>query len=108
MADELPDKILFGIADGKTRAMVRLPDNTYADRVAPAVGGGLVTDSTGQVMFDIGSLPCKIGYDTDGNQNVITFGPDPKGRFVRQTSTWQSGRLVAESAWVMVAGMDAP
>lgn len=108
MADDTPDKLSFGIGQGYTRNMVRLADGSYAERTAPAAGAGLVTDSTGQVMFDLSSLPSKFTYDADGNQTSATYGPDMAGRFVRQTSTWQNNLLVGESAWVMVSGMDAP
>lgn len=109
MADEFPDKITFGIGDGKARALVRLSDNTYADRTAPAAGAGLITESTGQIMFDLGSLPCKPKYDSDGNQISITYGPDQKGRFVRQTSTWAAGNVwMGDSGWTLVSGLDAP
>lgn len=108
MAD-LPDKITFGIGAGASRSLVRLTDNTYADRTFPAAGAGLVTDSTGQVMFDLGSLPCKPAYDSSGNQVTITYGPDQSGRFIRQTSTWATGNVwMGDSAWVLVSGLDAP
>lgn len=109
MADESPDKISFGIGAGRTRNLVLLADGSYADRTAPAAGAGLITEVTGQVMFDLGSLPCKPTYDADGNQTSITYGPDRKGRFVRQVSTWASGnRWMGDSAWNMVSGLDAP
>lgn len=100
--DNLPDKIIFGIGDGRKRSMARLPDGTYADRVAVAAGAGLVTDSTGEHTFDLGSLPSKFTYDADGNQTTVTYGPDPSGLYVRQTSTWENGLLMAESAWELV------
>lgn len=100
--NDSPDKILIGIANGRTRSMSRLPDGSYADRVAVAAGAGLVTDSTGEHTFDLGSLPSKFTYDTDGNQLTVTYGPDPSGLYVRQTSTWQNGLLMAESAWILV------
>lgn len=103
MADEnSPDKILIGISSGRVRSMARLPDGSYADRVAVAAGAGLVTDSTGEHTFDLGSLPSKFSYDTDGNQTSVTYGPDPSGLYVRQTSTWEGGLLMAESAWELV------
>lgn len=103
-----PEKIYFGIGEGHARAMIRLPDNTYADRVAPSASGGLVTEVTGQVTFDLNSLPCKRVRDEDGNVVQITCGPDSLGRYVRQTYTWQDGNAMTDSAWFMVAGMDAP
>lgn len=107
MAD-LPDKIYFGVGSGATRAMVLLPDSTYADRIALSAGGGLVTEVTGQVTFDVNSLPAKRVLDADGNVIQITCGPDSKGRFVRQTYVWVDGNQVSDSAWFMVSGMDAP
>lgn len=107
MAD-LPEKIFFGIGSGATRAMMKLPDDTYADRVAPSASGGLVTEVTGQVTFDINSLPCKRVYGPTGNIIQLTCGPDAAGRFVRQTYTWDGDNQVGDSAWFMVSGMDAP
>lgn len=100
--DNSPDKILFGIGQGHTRSMARLPDGSYADRVAVAAGAGLVTDSTGEHTFDLGSLPSTFTYDADGNQKTVTYGPDPSGLYVRQTSVWENGLLMSESAWVLV------
>lgn len=109
MADKpLPDKIKFGIGANSTRAMVKLADDTYADRFAPAYGSGLVTDSTGSATFDLGSMPSRFTYDSQGNQLSATYGPDSAGRFVRQTSTWSNGLLMGESAWILVDGLDAP
>lgn len=103
MADEnLPDKIIFGIGSGRTRSMARLPDGSYADRVAVAAGAGLVTDSTGEHTFDLGSLPSKFTYDADGNQTSVTYGPDMSGLYVRQTSKWENNLLMSESAWELV------
>lgn len=102
MPDDSPDKILIGISNGRARSMARLADGTYADRVAVAAGAGLVTDSTGEHTFDLGSLASKFTYDTDGNQTSVTYGPDPSGLYVRQTSTWENNLLMAESAWVLV------
>lgn len=108
MADDTPDKIYFAIGSNYARSMVRLADGTYADRTAPAFGGGLVTEVTGQVTFDVNSLPAKRVLDADGNMVQITCGPDSKGRFVRQTYTWLDGNQVSDSAWFMVDGADAP
>lgn len=108
MADGIPDKIVFGIGNSRTRAMVKLADGSYADRVAVAAGAGLVTDETGEYTFDLGSMASQFRYDPEGNQTVVTYGPDPAGRFVRQVSSWQNGLLMGESAWFLVAGMDAP
>lgn len=101
MAEEAPDKIIFGIGQGKTRAMVRLADGSYADRIAISAGAGLVTDSTGQATFDLSSLASRFKYDTDNNQIQATYGPDPMGRYVTQNSTWENNLLVAESAWIL-------
>lgn len=102
MADN-PDKITFGIGDGKTRSMVRLADGSYADRVAVAAGAGLVTDATGQYTFDLGSLASRPEYDSAGNQVKLTYGPDPMGRYVQQTSTWAANNLwMGDSAWRVV------
>jgi hypothetical protein len=108
MADETPDKIQFGIGSGRTRAMLRQPDGSYADRVAIAAGAGLVTDQTGEHTFDLGSLACRFRYDGNGNQTMVTYGPDPSGRFVRQTSTWENELLMSESAWFLVDSAEAP
>jgi len=108
MADDNPDKILFGIGQGKTRAMVKLADGSYADRFAPASGSGLVTDQSGEYTFDTNSMPSRYKYDADGNMISATFGPDKSGRFVRQTSTWENGLLQAESAWFLVSSLEAP
>lgn len=97
-----PDKIFFGIGQNAARSMSRLPDGSYADRIAIAAGAGLVTDSTGAHTFDITSLASTFTYDTDGNQTSVTYGPDPMGLYVRQISTWQNGLLMAESAWEVV------
>lgn len=103
MATKPPDKIVFGIGDGKTRAMVLLADGTYADRTAPAVGAGLVTDETGNFTFDLGSLASRPEYDNMGNQVKLTYGPDKFGRYVQQTSTWAANNLwMGDSAWVVV------
>lgn len=102
MPDDSPDKILIGISNGRARSMARLADGTYADRVAVAAGAGLVTDKTGKHTFDLGSLASKFTYDTDGNQTSVTYGPDPNGLYVRQTSTWENGLLMSESAWELV------
>jgi hypothetical protein len=103
MADTLPDKIFVGIGqDNQRRAFLKLPDNTYVERTAPAIGSGLITDSTGQVMFDIASLPSKLVYDANGYLISATYGPDSSGRYVRQTTTWKNGLIDSESAWVMV------
>lgn len=107
MADQ-PDKIFFGIGSGATRAMMLLPDGTYADRVAPSASGGLVTEVTGQVTFDINSLPCKRVYNAAGNLTQLTCGPDNMGRFVRQTYTWDGDNQVGDSAWFMVDSLEAP
>jgi|GEM_PF-4639634 len=107
MADESPDKILFGIGAGQTRAMVRLADGSYADRIAVAAGAGLVTDETGQYTFDLGSLPCRPQYDDDGNQVLVVYGPDTAGRYVWRMSWWTPGNVwQGDSAWT--AGMTPP
>lgn len=103
----LPDKIYFAIGSNYARAMVKLPDDTYADRVAPSASGGLVTEVTGQVVFDINSLPCRRVYDASGNLIRLTCGPDAAGRFVRQTYTWDGDNQVADSAWFMVDSIDS-
>lgn len=103
MANETPEKITFGIGAGATRAMVRLADGTYADRTAPAVGAGLVTDETGNYTFDLGSLASRPEYDNMGNQVKLTYGPDKAGRYVQQTSTWAANNLwMGDSAWKVV------
>jgi len=108
MADDHPDKIPFAIGSGQIKNLMRLADGSYADPVALAAGGGLVTEVTGQVTFDVNSLPAKRVLDADGNVVQITCGPDSKGRFVRQTYVWQDGNQVSDSAWFMVSGVDAP
>jgi hypothetical protein len=108
MADDTPDKIIFGIGNGRSRAMVRLPDGSYADRVAISAGAGLVTDESGQYTFDLSSLASRFRYDEQGNQVMATYGPDQQGRFIRQTSVWENGMLMGESAWFMVDSMEAP
>lgn len=100
--DDTPDKISIGIGQGRTRNLVKLPDGSYADVVAISAGAGLVTDSSGQHTFDLGSLASRLSYDTDGNQTAITYGPDPFGRYVQQTSQWVNGLLMGDSAWVIV------
>lgn len=107
MADS-PDKITFGIGQGFTRKMVRLADDSYADVTAPAYGSGLVTDSTGQYTFDISSLPSKYTYDADRNMTSATYGPNPSGKFVRQTSKWVDSLLDSESSWFLVDSLEAP
>jgi hypothetical protein len=103
MADESPDKIIFGIGQGSTRAMVRLADGTYAERVAISAGAGLVTDSSGKYTFDLGSLASRPDYDADGNQVKLTYGPDQAGRYVQQTSKWgPNNRWMGDSAWHLV------
>jgi hypothetical protein len=106
--DESPDILLIGISGDRARALKRLPNGAYVDMTAPAYGSGIVTDSTGKHTFDLGSLACKFAYDANGNQTVVTYGPDPQGRFVRQTSTWESDRLMSESAWFLVDSAEAP
>lgn len=106
--DNSPDKIIFGIGQGSTRKMVKLADGSYADVHAPAYGAGLVTDSTGEHTFDIGSLPSKYRYNADRNPISATFGPNSAGLFVRQTSTWVDGLLDSESAWFLVDSLEAP
>lgn len=97
-----PEKIYIGIASNSRRALIKLPDDTYVDRIAPAYGAGIVTDSTGEYTFDLGSLAVKFTYDAAGNQTTATYGPDKAGRYVRQTSTWENDLLMAESAWELV------
>jgi hypothetical protein len=97
-----PDKIEFGIGSGSKRAMVKLSDNTYADRIAPAYGSGIVTDNTGEFTFDIVSLASKMTYDADGNQTSIIYGPDMAGRRIMQTSQWSNGMLMSDSDWQLV------
>lgn len=108
MANESPPTIDFGIGQGYKRSMRRLADGSYADVSAPAYGAGLVTDRTGKNTFDIGSLPSKYKYDMDRNPISATYGPNPAGLFVRQTTTWVDGLLDSESAWVLVDGLEAP
>lgn len=108
MADN-PDKIIFGIGAGQARAMQRLPDGTYADRVAISAGAGLVTDVTGNFTFDLGSLASRPEYDGEGNQVKITYGPDRAGRFVAQTSTWgPNNQWRGDSAWIVVDAAGNP
>lgn len=106
--NESPSKIIFGIGQGNTRGMVRLADGTYADRTAPAYGAGLVTDNTGQFTFDTVSLAGKYGYDSDGNQAWVMYGPDMDGRRIKQTSQWQNGLLMADSDWQLVDANGMP
>lgn len=101
MADS-PDKITFGIGQGFTRKMVRLADGSYSDTTAPAFGAGIVTDNTGEFIFDIVSLGSKMTYDADGNQTSIIYGPDKMGRSIMQTSQWQDGKLMSDSDWQLV------
>jgi hypothetical protein len=108
MADDAPDKIIFGIGQGSTRKMIRLADGSYADVIAPAFGSGQVTDTTGEHTFDISSLPSKYTYDGDRNMTTATYGPNPSGKFVRQSSTYTDGLLVAETGWFLVASLEAP
>lgn len=108
MADDSPAKMRFGIGQGQTREMTKLPSGSYADVTAPAYGSGLVTDSTGQNTFDIGSLPSKYKYDADRNPISVTFGPNKSGLFVRQTTKWVDGLMDSESAWFLVDSMEAP
>lgn len=107
MADT-PDKITFGIGQGFTRKMVRLADGSYADTLAPAFGAGIVTDSTGEFTFDTSSLAGKYGYDADGNQIWVVYGPDKAGRRIKQTSEWQNGLLMSDSAWQLVNEQGQP
>lgn len=102
MADDAPDKIIFGIGQGSTRKMIRLADGSYADVSAPAFGAGIVTDNTGQFTFDIVSLASRLTYDADGNQTSITYGPDSAGRRIMQTSQWANGLLMSDSDWQLV------
>jgi hypothetical protein len=106
--DNSPDKIIFGIGQGKTRAMVRLADGSYADRYAPASGAGIVTDNTGQYTFDTISMASKLTYDSDGNQTSIIYGPDQMGRNIMQTSQWQNGLLISDSDWQLVDSSGKP
>lgn len=106
--DNSPDILAFGIGGDRTRALKRLPNGSYVDMTAPAYGSGIVTDATGEHTFDLGSLACKFRYDDAGNQTAVTYGPDSQGRFVRQTSTWENDRLMAESAWFLVPSAEAP
>lgn len=106
--DNSPDTIFFGIGADRTRPMKRLPNGSYVDMSAPAYGSGIVTDTTGEFTFDLGSLACKFKYDTAGNQTMVTYGPDSQGRFVRQTSEWTNDLLMAESAWFLVDSAEAP
>lgn len=108
MADDTPEKIIFGIGQGRTRGMVKLADGTYADRYAPASGAGIVTDNTGQFTFDIVSMASQIKYDDDGNQIAITYGPDIAGRRIMQTSQWENGLLVSDSDWQLVDDQNRP
>jgi len=108
MANESPDILQIGISGSRTRALKLLPNGSYVDMTAPAYGSGIVTDQTGDHTFDLGSLPCKFRYDADGNQTMVTYGPDQMGRFVRQTSTWENGLLMAESAWFLVESAEVP
>lgn len=100
--DNPPEKIIFGIGQGRTRAMVRLADGSYADRYAPASGAGIVTDNTGQYTFDTISMASKLSYDGDGNQTSIIYGPDVSGRYIMQTSQWENGLLMSDSDWQLV------
>lgn len=102
MANDAPDKIVFGIGQGRTRSMTRLADGSYADVTAPAFGAGIVTDNTGNLTFDIVSMGSKITYDSDGNQTSIMYGPDKMGRRIMQTSQWENGLLMADSDWQLV------
>jgi hypothetical protein len=103
MANNTPEKIRIGVANGAHRALVKLADGSYADRVALAAGAGLVTDATGNYTFDLGSLASKPAYDSEGNQISLTYGPDQNGRYVRQTSTWGPNNLwLGDSAWHIV------
>lgn len=102
MADDAPDKITFGIGQGWTRKMVKLADGSYADAYAPAYGAGMVTDNTGEFIFDTSSLAGRYGYDSDGNQVWVVYGPDNSGRRIKQTSEWQNGLLMADSNWQLV------
>lgn len=107
--NSFPEKITFGIGADSTRSMVRLPDGSYADRVAIAAGAGLVTDKTGKHTFDLGSLASKPEYDDENNQVAITYGPDPFGLYVRQTSQWgPNNRWEGDSAWTVVDADGAP
>jgi hypothetical protein len=108
MPDSPPDKIIFGIGQGFTRGMVRLADDTYADRYAPAFGAGIVTDNTGEFTFDTVSLASAMTYDSDGNQTSIIYGPDPMGRRIMQTSQWQGGNLMSDSDWQLVDATGNP
>lgn len=109
MANEAPDKILIGVGhQGQQRALVRLADGTYADRMAPAFGAGIVTDNTGDFTFDIVSLASRITYDVNGNQTAIVYGPDRAGRRIRQTSEWQDGLMVSDSDWQLVDADGTP
>lgn len=103
-----PDKIEFGIGSGSRRAMVKLSDDTYADRIAPAYGSGIVTENTGQFTFDIVSLGSKMTYDADGNQTSIIYGPDSSGRRIMQTSQWANGLLISDSDWQLVDAQGNP
>lgn len=108
MADNAPDTIDFGIGQGYKRSMKRLANGSYADTYAPAYGAGLVTDSTGEHTFDIGSLPSKYKYDADRNPISATYGPNPSGLFLRQTTKWVDGLLDSESSWFLVDGLETP
>lgn len=102
MADDTPDKITFGIGQGYTRKMVRLADGSYADTSAPAFGAGIVTDNTGEFIFDTVSLASRLTYDSEGNQTSITYGPDRAGRRIRQTSVYENGLMVSDTDWQLV------
>lgn len=102
MAEDSPDKIIIGIGQGHTRGLIRLADGTYAERTAPALGAGIVTDNTGRFTFDIVSLASKMTYDADGNQMSIVYGPDAAGRRIMQTSQWGGGLLMSDSDWQLV------
>jgi hypothetical protein len=108
MADDAPDKIIFGIGQGSTRKMIRLADGSYADVSAPAFGAGIVTDNTGQFTFDIVSLASRLTYDADGNQTSIIYGPDQAGRRIMQTSQWANGLLMSDSDWQLVDDQGNP
>lgn len=103
-----PEKYIMGIGSGLSRALIRLADGSYADRVAISAGAGLVTDSTGQVTFDLGSMASRFTYDSEGHQLTATYGPDSAGRYIRQESYWENSLLMGESAWFLVDSMEAP
>jgi hypothetical protein len=109
MADDTPEKIIFGIGNGRSRSMQRLPDGSYADRVAISAGAGLITDNTGRFTFDLSSLASQPEYDDEGNQVKITYGPDQHGRYVMQESRWLPGNVWnGDTDWTVVDGQGKP